>query len=108
MPMSEKPETRLQRQIKEALVERYGQNIWILKTHGSIYQKRGLPDFLIALYGRFCALEIKTPGKEPSLNQTGVAWEMRYAGIHVGWTDSVEGALAWADDIVQNIKQCTW
>lgn len=106
--MSEKPETRLQRKIQEALKERYGQNIWIMKTHGSPYQKRGLPDLLISLYGRFCALEVKVPGKESTLNQTGVAWEMRYAGIHVSCVDSVPSALAWAETIIKQIQQEVW
>lgn len=106
--MSEKPETKLQRQIVEELKLNYGQNIWILKTHGSGYQKRGVPDLLICLYGRFIAIEVKMPGKEPTENQRAVMWEMQKAGVYTACVTTVSHAVNVCDRVLKSIKQDIW
>ena len=35
---------------------------WVFKVHGHLGQKKGVPDILACLQGRFIAIEVKRPG----------------------------------------------
>jgi hypothetical protein len=37
---------------------------WWFKVHGGPMQQRGIPDIIGVYKGRFCAFEVKMPGKE--------------------------------------------
>lgn len=102
--MSTKPETLLQRNIVKALKKQWGNHIWILKTFGSAYQKRGVPDLLVSLLGHFMAIEVKMPGNQPTENQRATMWEMSQAGIRTFWVTSVDEAVAQCNLYVAYLK----
>ncbi len=56
--MAKKPESRLQRKIREELEERIGGR-W-MKIHGGMYQEAGISDFVACVFGFFVAIEVKT------------------------------------------------
>ena len=43
--------------------------IWFLKTAGGLYQRRGVPDIIGCVKGKFFAIEVKSPGGELSNSQ---------------------------------------
>lgn len=51
-------ETQLTKRITDAVAKRYPA-IWQLKTHGSGYQRAGVPDLLLCVSGRLLAVEVK-------------------------------------------------
>lgn len=55
MPTSE---TGLQQAIQKAVRKHYPK-AWIMKVHGSIYQKVGVPDLLIVVHGVLIGAEVK-------------------------------------------------
>jgi hypothetical protein len=69
--MPAKPETLLQQKIVKRLKEEFP-TIWITKIHGNPMQKKGLPDLIGCLHGRFFGLEVKMPGKWATLLQAQV------------------------------------
>lgn len=58
--MAVKGETRIVRSIKDGLQNIYP-NCFLFKVHGSGFQKRGIPDLIGCINGRFTGLEIKDP-----------------------------------------------
>lgn len=74
----------------------------VLKTHGSAAQQAGTPDLLICLDGRFCAVELKQPGKVPTGLQFKRLRTWAAAGAIAGWVtteaDLVELLRRVADD----------
>lgn len=85
-------ETPIQQDIQKALGKLPG--IWYFKTHGSMYQMFGIPDIIGCYQGRFFAIEVKKPGKQPTKLQERVLNQIRDAGGLVGRADSVAEALA--------------
>lgn len=78
--MSEKPETRLQKRIREALERTFPGSFW-RKIHGGPYQRKGLPDLLGCVQGRFFGLEVKCPdGDPPTPLQSKTMKKIREAG----------------------------
>lgn len=51
-------ETQLTGQIVKAVKQEYPE-IWTLKTHGSGYQRVGVPDLIFCIRGQFVAVEVK-------------------------------------------------
>lgn len=98
--MGRQPESRLSRQIMEALRTQYGRDIFCFKVHGGPLMMAGLPDIIGVVYGRPFALETKMPRKDsqPSERQLYVHSRMRRAGCTVGVPRSVADAL----DIVRS------
>lgn len=62
--MSTKPESRLQTKIQKALKQAFPGSYW-RKIHGGQYQKKGIPDLLGCVQGRFFGLEVKCPDGDP-------------------------------------------
>lgn len=58
--MAVKGETRVVKAIKEGL-EKNHPNCFFFKTHGSAYQRSGIPDLIGCINGRFIGLEVKDP-----------------------------------------------
>ena len=50
------------------------------KTHGGTYGTAGIPDVIACVNGRFCAFEVKQPGKKPSRLQAVILGKLRAAG----------------------------
>lgn len=59
--MAKKKESHLQLRIKKHLQKHLG-GLWI-KVHGSPYQKKGFPDLLGCVDGRYITVEVKTSAK---------------------------------------------
>ena len=91
--MASKPETRLQKRIMDALKAHYGADIWLVNTHGSNMQQRGLPDIMGCLRGRFFGLEVKMPGEEPTDLQRYTLGEITRSGGFARVISSVEEAV---------------
>lgn len=89
--MARKPETRLQRKIKEALKEKYG-GFWV-KIHGGPFQARGLPDLLGIVNGKIFWLEVKRPGKHGTSLQLKTILQLRENGVVADLVETVEEAI---------------
>jgi len=91
-------ERDLIKQIKNWL-ESKGVLVW--KFHGSVYGIKGFPDLfgiLPGVYGssqfngggRFLAIEVKLPGKKPTVLQMTILKRISKHGGFAFWTDSLE------------------
>ena len=40
--------------------------VWIVKYPGGTYGRKGVPDLILSVKGRFLAIEVKKPGGKPS------------------------------------------
>lgn len=89
--MVSKPESRLQEKIQTALKRSVG-GFWF-KAHGGAYQKRGLPDLIGCVKGRYFALEVKVPGNEATPLQEATMQKIRDAEGVSCVVESVEEAL---------------
>ena len=89
--MAQKPETRLQKKIQTFLQDKYP-DMFIMKVHGSAYQRSGIPDLLISLWGHFVALEVKMPGKIATPLQIQTIMALRKSGATAGVVTTVEEA----------------
>lgn len=75
-------ETALSTACQKRVVELGGA---VMKTHGTATARAGTPDLLICLAGRFCAVELKQPGKVPTPLQMKRLRTWQAAGALVGW-----------------------
>ena len=63
--MSRTPEGKVKDKIKELFAnisKRYPGRLWYCMPMGQLYGKRGVPDFLVCLNGKFLAIEAKAEG----------------------------------------------
>lgn len=67
---------------------------WLIKTHGSVMGRRGVPDILGCYMGRMFALEVKRPevGKV-SESQRHEMGKLANAGAFVAVVESLEDAI---------------
>lgn len=56
----------------------------VLKVHGNASQMAGTPDLLCCVAGRFCAVELKQPGKDATPLQKKRLRDWQAAGALVG------------------------
>lgn len=69
--------------VRAAILWANGQErCWAFKTHGSPYQRRGIPDVVGYVDGRFFAAEAKSPGKKLTPIQEATIHEIANCG---GW-----------------------
>lgn len=66
---------------------------WAMKIHGSQYQDVGTPDILGCHQGRMFALEVKRPGKRPTVVQAATLSRWAEAGAVVAVVHDVDEAL---------------
>lgn len=59
--MSEGPETKLVKKMRDAGQKMYGNRLVTVKYHGSMYGEAGVSDLLCVLDGMFIACEVKAP-----------------------------------------------
>lgn len=85
-----KPESRLQRKIRDRLEAKYGG--WWRKIWGGPFQVGGLPDLFGCVSGIFFALEVKMPGRKPSKLQEAEIEAIQEAGGYSGVVTSPEEA----------------
>ena len=55
-------------------------NLFFWKTHGGQFGTAGIPDIIICYRGKFIALEVKAPGREPTALQKLVLNRITDAG----------------------------
>ena len=79
--MTEKPESRLQRKIQKELKKAFPGSYW-RKIHGGQFQRKGIPDLLGCVQGRFFGLEVKCPedGEPPTDLQESNIKQIKKAG----------------------------
>lgn len=53
---------------------------YTVKQHGNMFTKKGVPDLLICLKGRFIALELKAENGKPSELQIYQIYQIKQAG----------------------------
>lgn len=80
--------------IKKALGEKYPR-AFVYKTHGSGFQRAGLPDLMGCIDGTMIAIEVKQPGREDTLTriQQVTLKQLHKAGAITFMTTSVEHTL---------------
>jgi len=66
------------------------QGAWVMKVHGSLFQRAGIPDLIGVLRGRFLAIEVKRPGRQPTRLQAYVLGQIQRAGGLAFVADSVD------------------
>lgn len=97
-----KPESRLQRQIRQLLEERLG-GFWF-KVHGGPFQVGGLPDLIGCVQGVMIGIEVKLPGEHPTARQEWTMNKLREAGAIIMVAHSVEevkDSLHW---LIQEVE----
>lgn len=93
-----KPETRLVKKIKEALLEEFPKGLF-LKIHGSPYQEGGIPDLLCCIDGVFFGLEAKEDDNEATPSQLDMMKRIRLAG---GYATEIRSP----EEAVDYVKMC--
>lgn len=88
------PEAQLSKKIIDAINKAYAPNVLAEKNAGTVMGGNKL-DISICLAGLYLELEVKMPGKKPTDRQRFRMRQVMAAGGRAGWTDSVEGALAF-------------
>ena len=98
--MSEGPETRLVKAIRDYITKHYP-DAWFFKVHGSPYQTAGTPDVLVCVGGHLFAMEAKAQRQRESvaaaLGRVSLVQQIQLkrllrAGATVGVVLSVEDA----------------
>lgn len=91
--MAQKPETRLQRKIRDELEREIG-GFWF-KSAGGPFQRRGLPDLIGCVNGLFIGLEVKRPGdrRGPTALQSETGQRITDNGGCFAVVNSAEAAL---------------
>jgi hypothetical protein len=56
---------------------------WVMKTHGTTYSLRGIPDVLVIKEGKAAWMEVKRPGESPTKAQEHRMRELATAGCPV-------------------------
>lgn len=74
-----KLESKLQKKIRHDIEEEFVVGFWF-KTHGSMFQKKGLPDLLGCVWGLYLGLEVKTDKGSTDDIQDQVLKDIRKAG----------------------------
>lgn len=92
------PEANLVRRVLAEL------NSWpqtyAVKNHGSPYTRRGEPDISGCRLGQAFLLELKAPGKKPTVLQARALERWAQAGATVGWADNFDEAI----EIVRTVR----
>ncbi len=67
---------------------------WVLKTHGHLGQRPGIPDIVACYRGRFLCLEVKRPGGRLSPRQAAELAAIKEAGGIAEVVTSLDDAIA--------------
>lgn len=73
---------------------------WVFKTHGHLGQRRGIPDVLACVGGRFIGIECKGPRGRLTAEQAREIARIRAAGGIAGVARSME-------DVMQLLQEAT-
>lgn len=89
------PEGAVKNEIKKLLKKMRKTFFWFVQDRFTA----GIPDVIGCCRGLFFALEIKAPGERPNTLQTIVLRLLRAAGAKADWTDSVEKARTFLNEV---------
>lgn len=77
---------------------------YAIVKHQTGLSRRGTPDVLACVRGRFVALEIKRPGNIPEPDQVGELRRWQAAGALAGWVHGVEQL----DHLLEHLADPDW
>lgn len=77
---------------------------YCIVKHQTSMGKRGTPDVLACIKGRFVAIEVKRPGNIPNPDQLGELRRWQAAGALACWVQSVEQF----DQILDHLDDVSW
>ena len=66
--------------------------VWIVKYPGGTYGRKGVPDLLLSVKGKFLAIEVKKPGGKPSQIQLLEQAKIRMTGSRSEIVETVDEA----------------
>lgn len=75
-------------------------DVWFVPVTGGMRQRKGTPDLLLCVAGRFLAVELKAPGKDPTRLQRVTLADIAAAG----GCAIVARSLADVQEIVDRIR----
>lgn len=105
---SKKPrkENDILRSALNAAREKYT-DIFLLKIHGSGYQRAGIPDVYVALKGISIWVEFKRPGGDTTALQHRTLNQLASLDVYCGTAESTETFLQLIEDALneQNLKR---
>jgi Holliday junction resolvase len=81
------PESKVKKAINE-LLDEFRDAVWRFMPAQGMYAKKGVPDFVCCINGKFFCVETKAPGKNPTALQSLVHFEIDKAGGRVFVIDS--------------------
>jgi len=89
-----KPESKLQRKIREALEKEFEDSFWF-KVHGGPFQMAGLPDLIGCVAGIYIGIEVKHPEQDHPLSriQKIRIRQIQEAGGYAACVEDVEDAI---------------
>jgi len=88
-----------ERRIVGKIAKKLRGNGWfVLKVHGSVYQRPGIPDLMCLKLGFYMWLEVKRPGGKVSLIQEATHDVMRAHGARVAVVDSENRGVNTAEE----------
>jgi len=73
-----------------------GEGWWVLKTHGSAFQRAGIPDLIAIRDSKVLWLEVKRPGKQPTKLQARTIDKLIDVGACVDVVYSVDDVRDFA------------
>ena len=101
--MATKPESRLQRRIRQRLEQEFPRSYW-RKIHGGPFQQAGLADLIGCVGGLFFSFEVKRPGQEPSEIQEIEMEHVRNAGGVAAVIETPEEAVTIVRKVLEKFS----
>lgn len=68
------------------------EKVWIVKYPGGTYGRKGVPDLILSVKGRFLAIEVKKPGGKPTELQIREQTKIRMTGSRSEIVETFEEA----------------
>ena len=99
VPSKIKEATIVDNMIK-AIRKKY-EDVVVLKIHGGMYQRSGIPDIYIQLKSRPIWVEVKRPGGDTTALQHYKLKQLKKAGAYVGTATSTEEMLDLIEDVLK-------
>jgi len=73
---------------------------FVMKMHGGSYQRSGLPDLYISIYGKSIWIEMKRPGADTTALQKAKLERLAATGAFCGTAESSERAIEIVNKVV--------
>lgn len=101
LDMTMTPEGKVKKTVKK-LLDKYGNSVWyFMPVQTGVGGKKGIPDFVLCVGGKFVTIETKAKGNQPTALQAFTMNEIRDAGgLPIVVTDdcmSVAALQSWIE-----------